>query len=183
MESLIGIDFLEKHGCVVNLEEGVLQLKGISIPLQNTRSSYKDRMAPAPLSLVETVTIPPFSELETMASAAITGAYQSNRGCGRGDSNNGGSGGGYTRFSDRTPPPAHRPASSFRGRTSPAPVFPARGRGGYRAEGSGYISGGGHQYARGRVEQYPSSREGGRGRYGGAVESTREVVLFFRSRS
>ena len=74
VESLIGIDFLEKHGCVVNLEEGVLQLKGSSIPLQNTRSSYKDRMAPAPLSLVETVTIPPFSELETMASAAITGA-------------------------------------------------------------------------------------------------------------
>ena len=55
VESLIGIDFLEKHRCVVNLEEGVLQLKGISIPLQNTRSSYKDRMAPAPLSLVETV--------------------------------------------------------------------------------------------------------------------------------
>ncbi|KAL5464025.1 hypothetical protein EMCRGX_G032982 [Ephydatia muelleri] len=41
VESLIGIDFLEKHRCVVNLEEGVLQLKGISIPLQNTRSSYK----------------------------------------------------------------------------------------------------------------------------------------------
>ena len=74
LKSLIGIDFLEKHGCIVNLEEGVLQLKGISIPLQNTRSSYKDRMAPAPLSLVETVTIPPFSELETMVSAAITGA-------------------------------------------------------------------------------------------------------------
>ena len=98
------------------------------------------------------------------------GSYQSNRGYGRGDYNNGGSGGGYTRFSDRTPPPTHRPASSSRGRTSPAPVFPARGRGGYRAEGSGYSSGGGHQYARGRVEQsdqYPSSREGGRGRYGG----------------
>ena len=28
VESLIGIDFLEKHDCVVNLEEGVLQLKG-----------------------------------------------------------------------------------------------------------------------------------------------------------
>ena len=62
VELLIGIDFLEKHGCIVNLEEGVLQLKGITIPLQNTRSSYKDRMAPAPLSLVKTVTIPPFCE-------------------------------------------------------------------------------------------------------------------------
>ena len=51
----------------------MLQLKGISIPLQNTRSSCKDRMAPAPLSLVEMVTIPPFSEFKTMASAAITG--------------------------------------------------------------------------------------------------------------
>ena len=66
VESLIGIDFLEKHGFVVNLEEGVLQLKRISIPLQNTRSSYKDRMAPAPLSLVETVTIPPFSEWQVL---------------------------------------------------------------------------------------------------------------------
>ena len=74
VESLIGIDFLEKHGCVVNLEEGVLQLKGISIPLQNTRNSYKSRVAPASLSLVETVTIPPYSELETMASAAMAGA-------------------------------------------------------------------------------------------------------------
>ena len=67
----LAVDSLDFLGCVVNLEEGVLQLKGISIPFQNTRSSYKDRMAPAPLSLVETVTIPPFSELETMTSAAI----------------------------------------------------------------------------------------------------------------
>ena len=72
VESLIGIDFLEKHGCVVNLQEGVLQLKGISIPLQNTckRNVHKDRIEPLSLSLVETVTIPLYSELETMGSAA-----------------------------------------------------------------------------------------------------------------
>lgn len=104
------------------------------------------------------------------------GSYQSNRGHGRGGDNNGGGsgggGGGYTsRFTDRTPPPTHRPVSSSRGRSPPGPVFPARGRGGYHSEGSGYGSGGGggHQYARGRVEpsdQYPS-RDGGRGRPGG----------------
>ena len=115
-----------------------------------------------------------------MASAAITGAYQSNRGYGRGDYNNGCSGGGHTRFSDRTPPPAHRPASSFRGRTSSSPVFPARRRGAYRAEGS---SGGGNQYARGRVEQSDHHVRGAGVAIWRRWKALEEVVLFFRSRS
>ena len=51
----------------------MLQLKGISIPLQNTRSSYKDRMAPASLSLVETVTIPPCKTNQTGGYLTIGG--------------------------------------------------------------------------------------------------------------
>ena len=90
------------------------------------------------------------------------GSYQSSRGHGRGDYNNGSSG---SRFTDRSPPPVHRPVSSSRGRTSP--VFPSRGRGGYRSESSGYE--GGHQYARGHVNQgdHYSSRDGSRGRSSG----------------
>lgn len=111
---------------------------------------------------------------QSRAGASYTrgrGAYQSNRGYGRGDYNNGASGGGsYSRYSDRSSPPPqvpiHRPVPSSRGRTSPP--FPSRGRGGgYRGEGSGY--GGGHQYARNRPEpndQY-LSRDGSRGRPGG----------------
>ena len=38
VESLIGIDFLEKHGCIVNLEEGVLQLN------QYTPSEHKKQL-------------------------------------------------------------------------------------------------------------------------------------------
>jgi len=72
VESLIGIDFLEKHSCVVNLKERSLQLKGNSIPLQNTKTTQKNRTAQVSVSLLETITIPPYSELETMASAAIT---------------------------------------------------------------------------------------------------------------
>ena len=47
-------------------------MKGINIPLQNTRNVHKDRIEPVSLSLMETVTIPSYSELETMASAAAT---------------------------------------------------------------------------------------------------------------
>ena len=45
-------------------------MKGISLPLQNTRNVHKDRIEPLSLSLVETVTVSPYSELETMASGA-----------------------------------------------------------------------------------------------------------------
>lgn len=92
------------------------------------------------------------------------GSYQSNRGHGRGDHNNGSSGGSY-RYSDHSPPTGHRHMSSSRGRTSPP--FSSRGRGGYRGESSGYD--GGHQYARGHGEQGDqySSRDGSRGRSGG----------------
>ena len=66
------MDFLEKHGCVINLKERVLHFKGVDIPLQNTSCAISQGHGnKRSVSLVETVKIPPYSELETLASADI----------------------------------------------------------------------------------------------------------------
>ena len=75
VESIIGLDFLGKYGCIINLQERVLLFRGTSVPLHNTTNGIprdcRVRAASVPVSLLQTVTIPPHSELEVVASADI----------------------------------------------------------------------------------------------------------------
>lgn len=40
VESIIGLDFLGKYGCIINLQERVLLFRGTSVPLHNTMHQW-----------------------------------------------------------------------------------------------------------------------------------------------
>ena len=72
VESLMGLDFLERYSCVVDLSEKVLQLKGVQVPLSKQTANRKHcQIGRVNVSLLETVTIPPFSEVETLANTEL----------------------------------------------------------------------------------------------------------------
>eukprot|EP00731_Ephydatia_muelleri_P017388 Em0010g486a len=70
VESILGLDFLEKHHGIIDLSKMVLQLEGVSIQLQHhaDSSNSSDMLAnEVSVSLIETVKIPAYSEIQTMA--------------------------------------------------------------------------------------------------------------------
>ena len=68
----MGLDFLEKNNCVVDLSEKVLQFKGVQVPLSKQAANIKHcQIVCVNVSLLETVTIPPFSEVETLANTEL----------------------------------------------------------------------------------------------------------------
>ena len=72
VESLMGLDFLEKNNCVIDLSEKVLQFKGVQVPLSIQAANIKHcQIGCVNVSLLETVTIPPFSEVETLANTEL----------------------------------------------------------------------------------------------------------------
>ena len=72
VESLMGLDFLERYSCVVDLSEKVLQFKGVQVPLSKQTANRKHcQIGRVNVSLLETVTIPPFSEVETLANTEL----------------------------------------------------------------------------------------------------------------
>ena len=75
VESILGLDFLEKHHGIIDLSKMVLQLKGVSIQLQHhaDSSNSSDMLAnEVSVSLIETVKIPANSEIQTMAYTSST---------------------------------------------------------------------------------------------------------------
>ena len=67
VEAIIGLDFLESQGCVVDLPNKVLQVKGLLVPLERSQSMDDSQQISADVAVVETLFIPPFSEIQTMA--------------------------------------------------------------------------------------------------------------------
>ena len=68
----MGLDFLERYSCVVDLSEKVLQFKGVQVPLSKQTANRKHcQIGRVNVSLLETVTIPPFSEVETLANTEL----------------------------------------------------------------------------------------------------------------
>eukprot|EP00731_Ephydatia_muelleri_P015777 Em0009g201a len=75
VESILGLDFLEKHHGIIDLSKMVLQLEGVSIQLQHhaDSSNSSDMLAnEVSVSLIETVKIPAYSEIQTMAYTSST---------------------------------------------------------------------------------------------------------------
>ena len=75
VESILGLDFLEKHEGIIDLSKMVLRLEGASIQLQHhaDSSSSSDMLAnEVSVSLIETVKIPAHSEIQTMAYTSST---------------------------------------------------------------------------------------------------------------
>ena len=62
VESIIGLDFLERQGCVVDLPNKLLQVRGLSVPLVHAQDTDGSQQIPADVAVVETLSIPPFSE-------------------------------------------------------------------------------------------------------------------------
>ena len=74
VESILGLDFLEKHDGIIDLSKMVLQLEGVSIQLQHLAdsSNSSDMLAnEVSVSLIETVKIPAYSEIQTMHGVHI----------------------------------------------------------------------------------------------------------------
>ena len=69
VESIIGLDYLERQGCVVDLPNKLLQVRGLSVLLVYGQDT-DDSQIPADVAVVETLSIPPFSEIQTMTMAS-----------------------------------------------------------------------------------------------------------------
>ena len=74
-EAILGLDFLEKHNCILDMGKRVLALPGCS-PIALMAPSRIDVQRPLPVSLIETVRIPAASELEVMANVDYTRPHQ-----------------------------------------------------------------------------------------------------------
>ena len=70
VESIVGLDFLERQGCVVDLPNKLLQVRGPSVPLVHGQDTDDSQQIPADVAVVETLSIPPFSEIQTMTMAS-----------------------------------------------------------------------------------------------------------------
>ena len=68
VESIIGLDFLERQGCVVDFPNKLLHISGLSVPLVHGQDTDDSQQIPADVAMVETLSIPPFSEIQTMVS-------------------------------------------------------------------------------------------------------------------
>ncbi len=59
-QAILGLDSLERNGCVINTNQKVLHLQGVAIPLQGSRGKPQIAL----VKLGDTVQVPAFSELE-----------------------------------------------------------------------------------------------------------------------
>ena len=65
-EAILGMDFLEKNECILDLYKGRLSMKDLGV-VQLQPHSLKKPCTPAKVNLVETLTIPATAEVEVMA--------------------------------------------------------------------------------------------------------------------
>ena len=72
VESIIGLDFLEAHNCIIDLPNKLLQFRCVSVPLEHHQYSDDFQQIPTEVALLETLSIPPFSEVQTMVLQLLT---------------------------------------------------------------------------------------------------------------
>ena len=65
VESIIGLDFLEVHNCIIDLPNKLLQFRCVSVPLEHHQYSDDTQQIPTEVAFLETLSIPPFSEVQT----------------------------------------------------------------------------------------------------------------------
>ena len=69
VQSLLGIDFLKRYACVIDVPNMVMQCHGLKIPLETAGSRKQvDFVCQARATLMENVTVPAWSEVEVLAS-------------------------------------------------------------------------------------------------------------------
>ena len=69
VQSLLGIDFLKRYACVIDVPNMVMQCHGLKIPLETAGSREQvDFVCQARATLMENVTVPAWSEVEVLAS-------------------------------------------------------------------------------------------------------------------
>ena len=69
VQSLLGIDFLKRHRCVIDVPNKVMQCHGLKIPLETAGNREQDGpVCQAMVTLMENVTVPAWSEVEVLAS-------------------------------------------------------------------------------------------------------------------
>ena len=68
VQSLLGIDFLKKHACIIDVPNMVMQYHGLKIPLETAGCEEVDLVCQAVATLMENVTVPAWSEVEVLAS-------------------------------------------------------------------------------------------------------------------
>ena len=66
-EAILGVDFLERNGCVIHAAKRVLHLHGFAIPVQTIPSP---EVVQASVLLQETLQIPALSEVEVMVNTS-----------------------------------------------------------------------------------------------------------------
>lgn len=66
-EAILGVDFLEQNGCVINAAKRILHLHGLAIPVTTKPSP---EVVQASVLLQETLRIPALSEVEVMVSTS-----------------------------------------------------------------------------------------------------------------
>ena len=76
VDCIVGLDFLKKFGGVIDLSKNILQFRNVTVPLEKVPekvSDHTDRCSELQrVALVETLTIPPFSEIQTTATISST---------------------------------------------------------------------------------------------------------------
>ena len=80
VDCIVGSDFLKKYGGVIDLSKNTLQFRNVMVPLEEvtrkTSSNHTDRCSrehdELQVALVETLAIPPFSEVQAVATVSST---------------------------------------------------------------------------------------------------------------
>ena len=76
VDCIIGLDFLRKCEGVIDLPKNILQFRNVTVPLEKVPgkvSDHTDRRSELQrVALVETLAIPPFSEIQTTATVSST---------------------------------------------------------------------------------------------------------------
>eukprot|EP00731_Ephydatia_muelleri_P038117 Em0659g1a len=76
VDCIIGLDFLRKFEGVIDLPKNILQFRNVTVPLEKVPgkvSDHTDRRSELQrVALVETLAIPPFSEIQTTATVSST---------------------------------------------------------------------------------------------------------------
>ena len=76
VQSLLGIDFLKRYACVIDVPNMVMQCHGLKIPLETAGSGEQvDLVCQARATLMENVTVPAWSEVEVLASLCGSGTW------------------------------------------------------------------------------------------------------------
>ena len=80
VDCIVGSDFRKKYGSVIDLSKNTLQFRNVMVPLEEvtrkTSSNHTDRCShehdELQVALVETLAIPPFSEVQAVATVSST---------------------------------------------------------------------------------------------------------------